>query len=261
MVWFKTDDAFYSHPKVVSIPRTIRAEAIGTWTLAGTWCAQHLTDGAIPFHMIDELGGSIEGALALVAARLWTKTRTEFRFKSWSEYQPTRAEVEESRESERIRKAKQRADAKVKAEARAARQAAESLARLTGSPASVPQVSHWDMPGTPTGQERVSGHPDPTRPDPTPSLPSSEKGGAAGAASAPSPFCPIHPTGSIGPCRPCGDARRAHDAWSPPAVVKPSAWRPGLCRDHLQAEGDCEMCEYENAQAHRVLVGVFGGAA
>lgn len=258
MVWFKTDDSFYSHPKVVSIPRSIRPAAIGTWLLAGTWSADHLTDGRIPFHQIEELGGTVEGALALVTAKLWTKTKTEFRFKSWSEYQPTRAEVEEDREKERLRKAKQRADAKAKAEEKTARDAAAALAASRGTPASVLPVSHWDSPGTPLGQVRVSGVPDPTRPDPTP-LPS--EGGRAGATP-PQPFCPIHPNGSGGaPCGPCGDARRTFDAWTPPAVERQSAWRPGLCRDHLQREDDCEICEYENSHAHQVLVGIFGGAA
>jgi hypothetical protein len=152
MVWFRVDDSFYDHPKVVSIPRSIRAEAVGTWTLAGDWCARHLTDGVLPIAQVEELGGTMAGALALVKAKLWTRTKTEFRFKSWAEYQPTREQVEASRESERTRKARQRA--------KQPGQQPESDQSPAGSPAPVP-------PGRPVGHQRVSGHPVPTRPDPS----------------------------------------------------------------------------------------------
>lgn len=157
MVWFRVDDSFYDHPKVVSIPRSIRAEAVGTWTLAGDWCARHLTDGVLPIAQVEELGGTMAGALALVKAKLWTKTKTEFRFRSWAEYQPTRAQVESARESERTRKARQRAKPQ------------ESEPR----PDPVPPGHLQDKGGTPGGTDagvppvshQVSGHPDPTRPD------------------------------------------------------------------------------------------------
>ena len=71
MSWFKVDDGFYSHPKVLAIPRPMRPVAIGTWLLTGTWSATQLTDGRVPAHMLDELGASPEGAEMLVAVRLW----------------------------------------------------------------------------------------------------------------------------------------------------------------------------------------------
>ena len=146
MVWFKNDDAFYSHPKVLSIPRSIRLAAVGTWTLAGCWSAHHLTDGDIPAHMIEELGASLDGAKALVAAKLWVKTRTGFRFKSWSEYQPTRQQVDEARDADRKRKADYRARSKGRPQPGTTR------------PEAVP-VGH---------QPDKLGRPDtPTRPDPT----------------------------------------------------------------------------------------------
>jgi hypothetical protein len=137
MPWFKVDDGFYSHAKVVSIPRASRALALGTWIVCGTWSADKLTDGFVPTHMVDELGGSVEGAEALVVAGLWRARRGGgYTFVNWSEFQPTREKIETTRKSERDRKAAWRAG------------------KPGGSPDAVP-----------TGQVRS---PDtPTRPDPT----------------------------------------------------------------------------------------------
>ena len=43
MTWFYVDDNFSTHPKCIGISM----EAVGVWTMAGTWCARHLTDGYI----------------------------------------------------------------------------------------------------------------------------------------------------------------------------------------------------------------------
>lgn len=105
MVWFKADDRLASSRKVLSIPRPLRAGAIGLWTLAGTWAAGEQTDGNVPSYMVEELGGSAELADALVAAGLWHETDDGFVFHDWAEYQPTRAFAEErrSKTAERVR--------------------------------------------------------------------------------------------------------------------------------------------------------------
>jgi hypothetical protein len=78
--------------------------------------------------------------------------------------------------------------------------------------------------------------------------------------------CSAHSNSTRPPaCGLCKDARVAHEAWekaqTSTAPQKSSAWRPGLCRDHLQAEDSCEMCVYENAHAAKVLYGQFGNGA
>lgn len=161
MVWFRVDDSFYDHPKVVSIPRAegLRAAAVGTWTLAGDWCARHLTDGVIPIAQVEELGGTMAGALALVKAKLWTKTKNEFRFKSWAEYQPTRSQVESARESERTRKARQRSKPQESEQSPGPvppGHPPDNMRTSGGTDTGVPPVSH-----------QVSGHPVPSRPDPS----------------------------------------------------------------------------------------------
>lgn len=95
MPWFKVDDGFAFHAKAVAAGNA----ACGLWVRAGSWCAQQLTDGHVPAHMLAALGGKPKDAAALVAARLWEKTDDGWRFHEWNEAgrQPTRAEVEAER--------------------------------------------------------------------------------------------------------------------------------------------------------------------
>jgi hypothetical protein len=100
MPWFKVDDGFHGHPKVVELS----LEAVGVWTLAGSWCASYLTDGEIGLKSIQRLGGSQEQANELVYAGLWTEPEPGlFQFKDWGDYQPLKAAVEAEREAARER--------------------------------------------------------------------------------------------------------------------------------------------------------------
>lgn len=145
MPWFKVDDGFYTSKKVLSIPRAQRLSAVGLWTMAGNWSARELSDGVVHKYVLDELGATPKLRQALIEARLWLDRGSgDIEFHDWAQYQPTRAEVEAAREKERIRKANYRS-------------------------------SHRDTQGTdggtPAGRDPesqgVSGHPDPTRPDPS----------------------------------------------------------------------------------------------
>lgn len=137
MAWFKLDDKFHGWKEVLSIPRGIRAEAVGTYTILGTWSADHLTDGKIPAYMVEELGGTLIGADALVAAKLWRKSRDNYQFAKWNKDQPTRLEVEARREMERDRKAEYR------------RKQAESRGETGTSPDDVPP-GQMAVPNTPS---------------------------------------------------------------------------------------------------------------
>lgn len=110
MPWMKIDDSFESHPKVKSIPKGKRTKAIGLWTLAGSWCARHLTDGFVPAYMVGELGGTRAESSLLVSASLWHEVADGFTFHDWTDHQPSRAKVEEERDAakERMRVARER---------------------------------------------------------------------------------------------------------------------------------------------------------
>ena len=109
MVWFRVDDGFYDHPKLLAIPRTDRVAAAGLWTLAGSYCTRYLTDGFITDVMTRQLGGTARLITHLVDARLWIPVDDGYQFYDWGEYQITRIEVEAKRRAWRARQAKLRA--------------------------------------------------------------------------------------------------------------------------------------------------------
>lgn len=106
MPWFKVDDKLAFHAKTVAAGNA----AMGLWVRAGSWSADQLTDGFVPDHMIGSLGTHGQ-AKRLVAVRLWEDADGGYRFHEWNEEgrQPTRADVEERREQDRVRKAEARA--------------------------------------------------------------------------------------------------------------------------------------------------------
>lgn len=100
MVWFKVDDKLHSHPKT---PNASLA-AIGLWTLAGSWCGDHTTDGRIPSNVVASLArGAFELADELVAAGFWVRVRDGYRFHQWladgdgTKRNPSKKEVEAER--------------------------------------------------------------------------------------------------------------------------------------------------------------------
>lgn len=141
MPWFKVDDTLALHPKVAQAGNA----AMGLWIRAGSWSAQHLTDGFVPDYILPPLGGRPTDAKRLVSVGLWIVADGGWQFHDWQRFQPSRVEVLANREAERERKAKARAKA--------------SGRRPGGQPVGQPNGVHLDS-------LWVSGHPDPTRPDP-----------------------------------------------------------------------------------------------
>lgn len=106
MPWFRVDDGFWSHPKVVELS----PEAVSLWVRGGAYAAQHLTNGQITTGALRMLGGAREAADELVLAGLWAQDGSSaWRFHDWATYQPTREQVEADREKAREKKRAQRA--------------------------------------------------------------------------------------------------------------------------------------------------------
>lgn len=101
MPWFRVDDGFAFHPKAMEAQNA----AIGMWTRAGSWSAQHLTDGVIPLHLVKQLG-PLSQAHRLVEAGLWIPDGPGFMFHEWEGRNPTRDEVQAKRaaDAERVRR-------------------------------------------------------------------------------------------------------------------------------------------------------------
>lgn len=107
MPWFKVDDGFHDHPKVDELS----LEAIGLWTLCGTWSSRHLTDGEVPWNRVQKFGGTPELCSELVRANMW-RTSEDVRdgavpnaifFTNWGDWNPTKEDVESDRKKARER--------------------------------------------------------------------------------------------------------------------------------------------------------------
>lgn len=98
MAWFKVDDGFYSSRKVLSIPRGLRLECIGLWTVAGAWSSKEMTDGKVPEYVLEELGARTAVVKKLVEVGLWIERDKLYEFHDWRDYQPTKEEVLERRQ-------------------------------------------------------------------------------------------------------------------------------------------------------------------
>lgn len=104
MPWFKIDDGFWSHPKVLELS----PEALALWVRAGSYCAGHLTDGEVKPSILRLMGASDEHAVELTAAGLWDFDGAVWSFHDWVEYQPTREQVKAERAATRERVSKHR---------------------------------------------------------------------------------------------------------------------------------------------------------
>lgn len=92
MPWFKLDDSFDSHPKVIAAGN----EAAGLYVRCGTYCARHLTDGFVPEH-VALLYGSRELADTLVRTKLWRRVRGGWRMPDYLAYNPSAQTVDKER--------------------------------------------------------------------------------------------------------------------------------------------------------------------
>lgn len=141
MAWFKVDDGFHHSAKVLSIPRDIRAEALGAWIIAGTWAADNMTDGFIPIGVLNDWPVSVEAVSALVDAGLWEIRDAGFAFHDWCEYQPTREQLEMKREETHAKKVaagKAGAEARWHSDSRAIAENSRAIASDSPEPVPVP---------------------------------------------------------------------------------------------------------------------------
>jgi hypothetical protein len=96
MAWFKVDDGFYSSMKFLTIPREYQSQAAGLWLLAGTWSADKMTDGFVPYQVLDQWIFDSEVINYLIGVGLWihNEERYGIQFHDWCDYQPTREALE-----------------------------------------------------------------------------------------------------------------------------------------------------------------------
>ena len=104
MTWFRVDDGFYDHGKVIEALESKHGKgAIALWTLCGSWAGKHETDGVVSASVARRLGGTTQEIALLVSVRLWVEVDGGYRFHDWSERNPVRSVLEEKRETTRKR--------------------------------------------------------------------------------------------------------------------------------------------------------------
>jgi hypothetical protein len=100
MAWFKVDDGFLTSSKVMSIPRSERANVLGYWLMAGVWSAHEMKDGLVPAGVLEELGCTDDARERLVSVGLWVVAeKGAILIHNWGKYQPTAEELLERREA------------------------------------------------------------------------------------------------------------------------------------------------------------------
>jgi hypothetical protein len=218
MTWFKVDDSFHSHPKVLAASPA----ALGLWVVAGSWSGANLSDGFVPDHVLPRLlPDAASLARDLVTVGLWRRQRGGYRFHDWAAFNPQRDVVEQERKAARERMRKLRSGRKPAGQS------------VNGSPEQAANVRELFV--------------TPTRPDPI-------LGGVLGdplttararPSNAPEPRCPEHLENQAdGNCGPCGDARRARTRWD---MADAERRRTGpKCRSHRgQPADNCALCRSE----------------
>ena len=249
MVWFKADDQLSRSKKVLRIPRRYRMQSMGLWILAGTWSAGELTDGFVPSHMLDELGGTAAQAKRLVESGLWSEVAGGFLFNSWSDFQPSSNDVREKRARDAERKQKAREEKR-----RRAMQAADQGGR-EGVRADAERTDRGVLTESTRSPQSVrSTRPDPTRPDPFINTASSSPNGEQGDGKSASQD--FHHPPELGPT-----VRRLLAAGHDPTVVeaavaawdaRPAPKGPGLL-PHLLADAEATIAAaHAEAQKHEL---------
>jgi hypothetical protein len=103
VTWFRLDDSFHSHPKVIAAGN----EATGLFVRCGTYAAEHLTDGFIRKD-VALLYGSDALAATLVKATLWHRTRGGWMIHDYLDYNPSAEQVKQERKAASERQKRRR---------------------------------------------------------------------------------------------------------------------------------------------------------
>lgn len=170
MTWFKVDDSFYRSRKVRKLGND-RVSAVGLWTLCGDWAADNLSDGFVPWEVVEEWDPRRRLAVKLIVVTLWFEVEHDgepgIQFHDWHDWQPTKEQVIQRRKADAERRARWR-------EAR--RHGVTPSGPEASSPDPSQQESRQESRDVSRRDTRVSSRgasrpgsalPDPTRPDPT----------------------------------------------------------------------------------------------
>lgn len=92
MTWFRIDDQFDDHPKVVAAGNA----AIGLWCRGGAYASKYSTDGFIPRSYL-RTHGTVSLAHKLVAVGLWISVEGGYQMQDFLDYNPSAEQVKRDR--------------------------------------------------------------------------------------------------------------------------------------------------------------------
>lgn len=103
MAWFRIDDGFYNHPKVLAAGNA----ATGLWVRCGAWSSAYGTDGLIPPEVVRTMGSRRE-IDSVIAVRLWLPTDEGMLMPDFLDYNPSKADSDRRRKIDAERKRRER---------------------------------------------------------------------------------------------------------------------------------------------------------
>jgi hypothetical protein len=107
VIFAKVDVELLTHPRVLRIPKGMRAECVGVWTLALLYSRRHELDGFCPLEAIDQVARD-KAVDQLVAVGLVSRDVHDgvhgIRILRYSDRNETREEIARRKESDRKRK-------------------------------------------------------------------------------------------------------------------------------------------------------------
>jgi hypothetical protein len=92
MSWFKLDDNFHSHPKVLAAGNA----AVGLFVRCGSYCSHYLTDGHVSAPVARRYGRAAD-IERLVESELWVPNGDGYWMPDYLEYNPSGDEVRAQR--------------------------------------------------------------------------------------------------------------------------------------------------------------------
>lgn len=157
MPWFRLDDSFHSHPKVLRAGN----EAVGLYVRCGTYAADHTTDGFVERSIV-LLYGTEALAARLVDAGLWHRTRGGWNIHDYLDYNPSREAVEKERKDKAERQKRWR-----EKQSRRVTGTSDNASGDAAPPRPAPKEAGRAVPapGAPSGRAIPSGSPSGARQD------------------------------------------------------------------------------------------------
>lgn len=99
--WVRLETNVITNPKLLTLYGERKHRAALAYLLGLAYCGHAETDGYIPKGALGMLQATTADAAAIVAAGLWIEHTDGYLVPGWAEYQPTKAIIENGRESAR----------------------------------------------------------------------------------------------------------------------------------------------------------------